>query len=100
MRGLIGVSFATLAYADGIAVICETEENPIKTMNAVENWCKYNKIELDKNKSGILVIKGKTKRKEINGISIVDTYKYLVINLSAKLNTKRHTYRDNKYKIR
>ena len=30
------------------------------------------------------------KRKEISGIPIVDTYKYLGINLNVKLNIKRH----------
>ena len=63
-------------------------KNLIQIIETVENWCDINKISLNRKKSGILVVKGKTEKEEIKGIPIIQTYKYLGITLNKKLDIK------------
>ena len=58
-------------------------------MEIIFNWCITNKMELNKKKSGILqIVRNKNnqwRQSQINGIPIVDEYKYLGIWFDNKM---------------
>ena len=79
--------FEVLAYADDIALICTNEEQLQQAMNILDEWSKDNFFEINKKKSGILIIdQERGGRKEINGYPIKQNYKYLGIILNSTLN--------------
>ena len=103
-----------LLYADDLLLLCQTPGQMKKCIQIVEEWSRKNGMELNKKKSGIVVfaprsaktipymilekkpIKGKDGKihlqkkwvsacKEIAGISVVSSYKYLGTYLDPKL---------------
>ncbi|HRP36352.1 MAG TPA: reverse transcriptase domain-containing protein [Candidatus Dojkabacteria bacterium] len=100
-----------LLYADDLLVLCTSMNQLNKCIEIIERWAKVNGMELNKRKSGIIPFtsrkahnipfmelrkfesKGKkpegkrweVARKELNGVPIVEKYKYLGSYLSAKL---------------
>ena len=55
-------AFEVLAYADDIAVICKNKEELLNVMKIVERWSNDNKVNINKKKSGILVIQNNSKK--------------------------------------
>ena len=90
-------SYEVLAYADDIAVICSNHNELIKVMKVVENWAKNNDMNINKKKSGILIIKGlNNKIDNINEYPIKNTYKYLGITINNNLDPMAHIYSINR----
>ncbi|MFO0359348.1 MAG: RNA-directed DNA polymerase, partial [Flavobacteriales bacterium] len=90
------LAFDVLGYADDIAVICRTRDELENVIRMVESWSKTNSIEINRKKSGILVIRGHDEAKSILDIPVVQRYKYLGILIDKQLNCKAHTYEVNK----
>ena len=115
LADVIGISFEEiLFYADDILVLCQTEGQIKQCIKIIEEWSKQNGMELNKKKSGILpfgprrakevallrldkTFNPQTKKtenkwipttKEISGIPVVTTYKYLGTHLDPKLTIK------------
>jgi urease gamma subunit len=100
-----------LLYADDILILCQTQEQITKCIQIVEKWSHLNGMELNKNKSGIVVFAPRRAKKiplmkletekdidgneigkiwvptteEICGVPIVTKYKYLGTYLDSKL---------------
>ena len=96
VRELKAASFETLAYADDIAVICYEKPQLDKVTEILERWSIENKIEINKKKSGILMLQGTTVLKTLNGFPIVDNYKYLGVTMNSKLNCPWHLHKTKK----
>ncbi|MFM7851446.1 MAG: RNA-directed DNA polymerase, partial [Flammeovirgaceae bacterium] len=80
-----------LAFADDTAFICSDMNQLIATTKTLEYWANENKIEINKKKSGILIVNDDSADpNSIEGYSVVNEYKYLGILLDNKLNPKRH----------
>lgn len=103
-----------LLYADDILILCQTQQQVAKSIQIIERWSHLNGMELNKNKSGILVfaprrakkiplMKHETEKdiygnviesnwiptiKDISGVPIVTKYKYLGTYLDSKLTMK------------
>lgn len=74
----------TLAYADDFALILKDKDSVKKSIEFIQSWSRENSMILNKQKSGIVSLVGKRKRNliednEIEGVPIVDSYKYLGI---------------------
>ena len=79
------------AYADDLAVLCDGEEELFKTMDIIEIWCKENDIEVNKKKSGILIIENdNTKLKDYRGYPVKNWYKYLGVRIDYNINPTAH----------
>ena len=50
-------------FADDIIIIQEGKEKLLENIRKIENWCIINKAKLNKNKSGIQLLKWKYQRK-------------------------------------
>ena len=51
-------SYELLAYADDLAIIVEGRNSLSNVFNILEKWSKLNGIKVNKNKSGLMLIKG------------------------------------------
>ena len=49
-------AFEVLAYADDLAVICRNNDELNIVIDTLEEWSKLNEIEVNRKKSGILII--------------------------------------------
>ena len=81
----------TFAYADDIALVCLGHSDIRKTLKVIEDWCLENGALLNKKKCGIMPIRNretKSDRKEIEGIPLVLTYKYLGVPIDSALTLK------------
>jgi endonuclease/exonuclease/phosphatase family metal-dependent hydrolase len=100
-----------LLYADDILILCQSQEQIIKCIQIIERWSYTNGMELNKNKSGILVFAPRRAKKiplmklevekdidgnvieskwtttvtNICGVPIVTKYKYLGTYIDSKL---------------
>jgi hypothetical protein len=100
-----------LLYADDILILCQSQEQVAKCVQIIENWSYLNGMELNKNKSGILVFAPRRSKKiplmkletvkdtegkilesnwvpsikDICGVPIVTKYKYLGTYFDSKL---------------
>ena len=84
-----------LAYADDICIVCHSIPHLKRTISIIEEWSRDNGLTLNKKKSGILQIVNSRQKvtismKEIMGIPIVPSYKYLGINLNNKIQIEHH----------
>ena len=80
-----------LAFADDLVIVIEGEWNLKRTIIAVENWSRENDIEVNKDKSAILVVRldrrtPKDPRTHIGGYPIQTSYKYLGLIIDDSLN--------------
>ena len=48
-----------MVFADDIAIVADSRISLGKSIDMVELWCRKNKMEVNKNKSKVLYIKGK-----------------------------------------
>ena len=69
-------SYEILAYADDLCIICEGFNQLLNVLNKIEKWSKLNGINVNKKKSGIMILKGTDDRNEIEGYPIIKQYKY------------------------
>ena len=111
-----GLSFEDiLFYADDILILCQSPAQIKKCIEIIERWSELNGMELNKKKSGILPLSSRMRKdipfmklekvfdaakqkvirqewtpalKEINGIPVVNKYKYLGTYLDSKLTMK------------
>ncbi len=85
-----------LAYADDHLVICDTIDEIRKAIQVVQDWCREANISLNANKSGILEVlhrRGKPLLQIgecIEGIPVVQSYKYLGLFIDNKLTGDAH----------
>ena len=83
-------SYEILAYADDLCIICEGFNQLLNVLNKIEKWSKLNGINVNKKKSGIMILKGKDDRNEIEGYPIIKQYKYLGITIDNKMKINSH----------
>ena len=79
-----------LGFADDIIVMGQTEDFVSDAIQVVEDWCQKNDMELNKLKCGIIQIRHDKRNppltmKEVHGIPIVESYKYLGIQIDSCL---------------
>ena len=73
-----------------LSIIVEGK-NPLSNIfNILEKWSKLNDIKVNKNKSGIMLIKGMEEDVVIEGYPIITEYKYLSIMIDNKLRITKH----------
>ena len=51
-------------YDDDLAVLCDGESRIFEAMDLIETWAGHNDIEVNKKKSGILVIQNDNNKKK------------------------------------
>jgi hypothetical protein len=84
-------SCVPMAYADDLLSLCEDYNKLEKTIDILETWCYNNKIEINKKKSGIIIINGDSLDSScIRDYNVVNEYKYLGIMLNSSLNNYSH----------
>jgi hypothetical protein len=92
----------TFAYADDIALLCLGYSDIRTAVSMIEEWSQRNGAILNKKKCGILPIRRKeclTSRRSLEGIPLVQTYKYLGVPLNSALTLKYLVpYLENKIK--
>ena len=89
-----------IAYADDIAVViggntrAELEQKAEKTLKTLQEWCERNKLQLSKEKTVYMLLKGKLQRNPTvranTSIKRVKTIKYLGVILDENLNFNDH----------
>ena len=70
--------YEVLAYPDEIAIKVEGRNSLSNIFKILEKWSEINGIKVNKNKSGIMLIKGIEEETEIEGYPVIKEYKYLV----------------------
>ena len=84
-------SFEVLAYADDLCVLCDGRNQLYNVIKIIDKWSKLNGIKVNKNKSGIMILKNDIKEKDnIDGYPIIKEYKYLGILINDKMNIQNH----------
>ena len=84
-------SFEVLAYADDLCVLCDGRNQLNNVIKIIDKWSKLNGINVNKNKSGIMILKNDIKEKDnIDGYPIIREYKYLGILINFKMNIQNH----------
>jgi len=81
----------TFAYADDVAVLCLGTQEVRRALNLIAKWSLENGATINRRKCGILPISKKDNPDvwlEIDGVPVVDEYKYLGIPLDQALNLK------------
>jgi uncharacterized protein (UPF0147 family) len=87
------ICYCALAFADDTVFVCEDKEQLLKVIEKLEKWCKENKIEINKKKSGIFIINDDGKDpNQINDFPVVLEYKYLGVLLDTKISPARHIF--------
>ena len=90
-------SFEVLAYADDLCVLCDGRNQLNNVIKIIDKWSKLNGINVNKNKSGIMILKNDIKEKDnIDGYPIIREYKYLGILINFKMNIQNHIGMINK----
>jgi hypothetical protein len=81
----------SLAFADDTGFILSSIDQLISTIRAIDKWSQQKKIEINRKKSGIIIINGDTTDTSIiEGHSVVTECKYLGITIDSKFTPKRH----------
>ena len=63
------LSFEVLAYADDLCVLCDGRNQLNNVIKIINKWSKLNGINVNKNKSGIMILKNDIKEKDnIDGL--------------------------------
>ena len=80
----------TYGFADDIVAVVSGEANLLKTIKAIEIWSQTSKIEVNKKKSAILIVRKDERTplpilREFEGYPILTNYKYLGIHLQDSL---------------
>ena len=84
-------SFEVLAYADDLCVLCEGINQLSNVLKIIDNWTKLNGINVNKKKSGIMILKNKIENNDnIDGYPIINKYKYLGIMINDKMTIQSH----------
>ena len=84
-------SFEVLAYADDLCVLCEGINQLSNVLKIIDNWTKLNGINVNKKKSGIMILKNKIENNDnIDGYPIINKYKYLGIIINDKMTIQSH----------
>ena len=90
-------SFEVLAYADDLCVLCDGRNQLNNVIKIIDKWSKLNGINVNKNKSGIMILKNDIKEKDnIDGYPIIREYKYLGILISPIPNPQSPYFLSNK----
>jgi hypothetical protein len=82
-----------LGYADDLLILCSSQEQLRKAIRIIRKWSMENNLKLNERKSGIVEFLpkyGKTGReltigKNYEGIPVVESYKYLGVQVDSKL---------------
>ena len=85
LKKLANETYETLAYADDLCILAEGYNQLVNTIKIIDNWTKVNWINVNKKKSGIMVVKGNEERNEIDDYPIINEYKYLGITIIYKV---------------
>ena len=85
----------TLAYADDLAIVGMGKPELKKAIKAIERWLERNRMKLNRKKSGIIFHtkqgpKPKEYRSDIEGIPVVEKYKYLGIWIERTMTMIQH----------
>ena len=64
-------SYEILAYADDLCILCEGINQLLNVLNKIEKWSILNGINVNKKKSGIMILKGTDDRSEIELYPII-----------------------------
>ena len=83
-------SYEILAYADDLCILCKGINQLLNILNKIEKWSILNGINVNKKKSGIMILKGTDDRSEIEGYPIIKQYKYLGITIDNKMKINNH----------
>ena len=83
-------SYEVLTFADDLAKIVGGRNTLSNIFNILEKWTEINGIKVNKNKSGIMLIKGIEEDVEIEGYPVISEYKYLGIMIDNKLKITKH----------
>ena len=84
--------YDVLAYADDIAIICESDSQLLEAISIVETWTEGNDITVNYKKSGIMYLNSSFEQgKTFCLYPVVREYKYLGVLIDSKLLVKKHT---------
>jgi len=95
-----------LGYADDTLILCSSIHQLRKVIQIIKSWSDENNLKLNAKKSGIMEFRTKFERKgsilkvgsELEGIPIVDTYKYLGTWINKDLSLDcQYDYLENKF---
>jgi len=87
------ICYCALAFADDTVFVCEDKEQLLTVIKELENWCKANKIEINKKKSGIFITNDDGKDPDfIEDYPVVLEYKYLGVLLDTKISPTKHIF--------
>ena len=73
-----------LAFADDTCFVCDDYSILVKAINVIEKWCASNDIELDKSKSGIVIVNDQGDKRSVND------YRYLGVLLNSSMKPAKH----------
>ena len=88
-------------YADDILIISESLDNCAKIVGEIQAWAERNGLSLNKAKSAILYVQNrlgprkKLKEKDVEGINLVQEYKYLGLWINDRLSPDSHIHHCN-----
>ena len=94
IRTKFGNKITSLGYADDLLFVADDKEILIELIKEIERWCISSKMELNKSKSGILLLFGKEhifeNEDNIKGIPLLDSYQYLGVKLNQNFDISSH----------
>ena len=59
------ITFEILAYADDLCVLCQDKNKLLRAIRIIDKWSKENGINVNRKKSGIIVIRGEEQKDNI-----------------------------------
>jgi hypothetical protein len=84
-------STAVYAFADDIGTLAEDLLHLHRIFDCIAKWSKEKHIEINYKKSGILIINDNgLNRSTIGGYPVVESYKYLGIDIDSKMKPNNH----------
>ena len=97
IRDLENKAFEVLGYADDLAIICKSKKELDIVIDALELWSIENGIEVNKKKSGILIIDNdRNDMHKHRGYPIKKNYKYLGITINNNISPREGLEQLNK----
>ena len=79
-----GLKINSIFFADDSILVGNSIEKARRNIKIVKEISKFFGLEINEKKSQVMIYKGKTQEKEIEGIEIVDKIKYLGLNIGNK----------------